>query len=28
LVTAGGTYARFWQERLRARGWQLRPADL
>ncbi|MCV7378372.1 ABC transporter ATP-binding protein [Mycobacterium alsense] len=24
LVTAGGTYARFWQERLRARGWQLR----
>jgi ATP-binding cassette, subfamily B, bacterial IrtB/YbtQ len=28
LVTAGGTYARFWEERLRARGWQLRgPAD-
>ncbi len=24
LVTAGGTYARFWEERLRARGWQLR----
>lgn len=24
LVTAGGTYARFWAERLRARGWQLR----
>lgn len=23
LVTAGGTYARFWDERLRARGWQL-----
>jgi len=28
LVTAGGTYTRFWEERLRARGWQLRgPAD-
>ena len=28
LVTTGGTYARFWEERLRARGWQLRgPAD-
>jgi ATP-binding cassette subfamily B protein len=27
LVTAGGTYARFWEERLRARGWQLRPPD-
>jgi ATP-binding cassette subfamily B protein len=29
LVTSGGTYARFWEERLRARGWQLRrtPAD-
>lgn len=26
LVTAGGTYARFWRERLRARGWQLRPS--
>jgi ATP-binding cassette, subfamily B, bacterial IrtB/YbtQ len=29
LVSAGGTYARFWEERLRARGWQLadsRPA--
>ena len=24
LVSAGGTYARFWQERLQARGWQLR----
>ncbi|HTY27001.1 MAG TPA: ABC transporter ATP-binding protein [Mycobacterium sp.] len=24
LVTAGGTYTRFWEERLRARGWQLR----
>lgn len=24
LVTAGGTYARFWEERLCARGWQLR----
>jgi ATP-binding cassette, subfamily B, bacterial IrtB/YbtQ len=24
LVNAGGTYARFWEERLRARGWQLR----
>ena len=24
LVTMGGTYARFWEERLRARGWQLR----
>lgn len=24
LVTASGTYARFWEERLRARGWQLR----
>jgi ATP-binding cassette, subfamily B, bacterial IrtB/YbtQ len=24
LVGAGGTYARFWEERLRARGWQLR----
>jgi ATP-binding cassette subfamily B protein IrtB len=24
LVGAGGTYARFWGERLRARGWQLR----
>jgi ATP-binding cassette subfamily B protein len=24
LVTSGGTYARFWEERLRARGWQLR----
>ncbi|MGP3916887.1 ABC transporter ATP-binding protein [Nonomuraea sp. 10N515B] len=23
LLTAGGTYARFWNERLRARGWQL-----
>lgn len=23
LVTARGTYARFWEERLRARGWQL-----
>lgn len=27
LVGAGGTYARFWEERVRARGWQLRPAD-
>jgi ATP-binding cassette subfamily B protein len=27
LVTAGGTYARFWEERLHARGWQLRPPD-
>jgi ATP-binding cassette subfamily B protein len=26
LVAAGGIYARFWQQRLRARGWQLRPA--
>ncbi|MEV4805386.1 ABC transporter ATP-binding protein [Nonomuraea sp. NPDC049421] len=25
LLTAGGTYARFWHERLRARGWQLTP---
>lgn len=24
LVSVGGTYARFWQERLQARGWQLR----
>jgi ATP-binding cassette subfamily B protein len=24
LLAAGGTYARFWNERLRARGWQLR----
>lgn len=24
LVTAGGTYTRFWEERLSARGWQLR----
>lgn len=24
LVGAGGTYARFWEERTRARGWQLR----
>jgi ATP-binding cassette subfamily B protein len=24
LIAAGGTYARFWEERLRARGWQLR----
>lgn len=24
LVTAGGAYTRFWEERLRARGWQLR----
>lgn len=24
LVAASGTYARFWDERLRARGWQLR----
>ncbi|RVX38688.1 ATP-binding cassette subfamily B protein [Nonomuraea polychroma] len=24
LLTAGGTYARFWNERVRARGWQLR----
>ncbi|MDP4509310.1 ABC transporter ATP-binding protein [Nonomuraea turcica] len=23
LLTSGGTYARFWNERLRARGWQL-----
>jgi ATP-binding cassette subfamily B protein len=27
LVTAGGTYTRFWEERLRARGWQLRPCE-
>jgi len=28
LVIAGGTYTRFWEERLRARGWQLRrPQD-
>lgn len=26
LVATGGTYARFWAERLRARGWQLRRA--
>jgi ATP-binding cassette, subfamily B, bacterial IrtB/YbtQ len=26
LVGAGGTYARFWEERLQARGWQLRAA--
>lgn len=26
LVAADGTYARFWTERLRARGWQLRSA--
>ncbi|NJP93120.1 ABC transporter ATP-binding protein [Nonomuraea sp. FMUSA5-5] len=25
LLAAGGTYARFWHERLRARGWQLTP---
>ncbi|MEV0611977.1 ABC transporter ATP-binding protein [Nonomuraea sp. NPDC050404] len=24
LLAAGGTYARFWDERVRARGWQLR----
>ncbi|MGN9788739.1 ABC transporter ATP-binding protein [Nonomuraea sp. ZG12] len=24
LLAAGGTYARFWNERVRARGWQLR----
>lgn len=24
LLAAGGTYARFWEERLQARGWQLR----
>ncbi|MGI5283102.1 ABC transporter ATP-binding protein [Nonomuraea polychroma] len=24
LLAAGGTYARFWSERVRARGWQLR----
>lgn len=24
LLAASGTYARFWHERLRARGWQLR----
>lgn len=26
LVTAGGTYARFWEERLRARGWHLQSS--
>ncbi|MFI6350410.1 ABC transporter ATP-binding protein [Streptomyces sp. NPDC050560] len=26
LLASGGTYARFWHERLRAHGWQLRPA--
>jgi ATP-binding cassette subfamily B protein len=25
LLAAGGTYARFWNERVRARGWQLTP---
>ncbi|MDP7705053.1 ABC transporter ATP-binding protein [Mycobacterium sp. TY815] len=28
LLGAGGTYARFWGERLRAQGWQLRPEPL
>jgi len=27
LAAAGGMYARFWQERLRARGWQLRHSE-
>lgn len=26
LLAAGGTYARFWKERLQARGWQLAPS--
>ena len=25
LLSEGGTYARFWRERLQARGWALRP---
>lgn len=28
LLGAGGTYARFWEERLGALGWQLRPEPL